>query len=127
LATAITPKKHDRRARGGIMIKVMWLVKRADHLSLEEFERWWTETHAPDIRDEQVPHLVRYIVNVRMEDNLVSKPAEECEWDGIAEEWFPTEAAFNAVYGKENRDAHEDSVSNTGRIQRLVVREVTYV
>jgi hypothetical protein len=31
------------------------------------------------------------------------------------------------VYGKENRDAHEDSVSNTGRIQRLVVKEITFV
>ena len=37
------------------MIKVMWLIKRADHLSMEEFERWWTEKQAPDIRDEQVP------------------------------------------------------------------------
>ncbi len=109
------------------MIKVMWFVKRADHLTLDEFERWWTETHAPDIVDEQVPHLVRYIVNVRTEDTLAGKPDEECEWDGIAEEWFPTEAAFNAVYGKENRDAHEDSVSNTGRIQRMVVKEITFV
>jgi hypothetical protein len=33
------------------VIKVMWFVKRADHLTLEEFERWWTETHAPDIVD----------------------------------------------------------------------------
>ena len=73
------------------------------------------------------PHLVRYIVNVRTDDNLASKPDEEPEWDGIAEEWFPTEAAFNAVYGKEERDAHDDSVANTGRIQRLVVKEITYV
>jgi hypothetical protein len=29
--------------------------------------------------------------------------------------------------GKENRDVHEDSVSNTGRIQRLVVEEITFV
>ena len=72
------------------MIKVMWLIKRAEHLSLEEFAQWWTETQAPDIRDEQVPHLVRYIVNVRTEDDLADKPAEEPEWDGIAEEWFPT-------------------------------------
>jgi hypothetical protein len=92
------------------VIKVMWFVKRADHLTLEEFERWWTETHAPDIRDEQVPHLVRYIVNVRTDDDLVAKPD-----------------AFNAVYGKESRDAHEDSVSNTGRIQRMVVKEITFV
>ena len=41
------------------MIKVMWFVKRADHLTLEEFERWWTETHAPDIVDEVADRDVR--------------------------------------------------------------------
>lgn len=109
------------------MIKVMWLVKRADHLSAEEFAKWWTEVHAPDIRDEQVPHLVRYVVNVRTDDNLVAKPATEPEWDGIAEEWFATEAEFDAVYGKSDRDAHDDADANTSRVERLVVREITYV
>lgn len=108
------------------MIKVMWLVKRAEHLSPEEFAKWWTEVHAPDIRDEQVPHLVRYIVNVRTEDTLAAKPDSEPEWDGIAEEWFATEAAFNAVYGKEDRDAHDDADAHTSKVQRLVVREITY-
>ena len=93
----------------------------------EEFAKWWTETHAPDIQAEQVPHLVGYIVNVAVEDNLAAKPDVEPEWDGIAEEWFPTEAAFNAVYGKEDRDAHEDAESNTSRVERLVVREIKYV
>ncbi len=109
------------------MIKVMWLVKRADHLTREEFADWWLNTHAPDIRDEQVPHLVRYIVNVAAEDNLVAKPETEPEWDGIAEEWFATEAAFNAVYGKSDREAHEDADSNTSQVERLVVREITVV
>jgi hypothetical protein len=109
------------------MIKVMWLIKRADHLSQEEFRAWWTETQAPDIRDEQVPHLVRYIVNIRTEDKLAAKPAEEPEWDGIAEEWFPTAAAFNTVYSKEDRAAHEDFVAHTSRCQRLIVDEISFV
>jgi EthD domain len=108
------------------VVKVMWLVKRAEHLSLEEFAKWWTEVHAPDIRDEQVPHLVRYIVNVRTEDNLPAKPDSEPDWDGIAEEWFATEAAFAAVYGKEDRDAHDDAEAHTSRVERLVVREITF-
>lgn len=109
------------------MIKVMWFVKRAEHLSAEEFARWWTEVHAPDIRDEQVPHLVGYVVNVRVADDLVAKPESEPEWDGIAEEWFATEAEFNAVYGRSDREAHEDADANTSRVERLVVREITYV
>ena len=44
----------------------------------------------------------------------------------IAKEWFPTEAAFNAVYGKENHNAHEDSVSNTGPIP-APFKEITLV
>jgi hypothetical protein len=109
------------------MIKVMWLIKRADHLSMEEFERWWTEKQAPDIRDEQIPHLVRYIVNIRSDDNLPLKPQEEAEWDGIAEEWFPTEKAFTEVYGRENREAHDDFVAHTSRCQRLIVKEISFV
>lgn len=109
------------------MIKVMWLIKRAEHLSLEEFEQWWLEKQAPDIRDEQVPHLVRYIVNVRTDDDLAHKPKEEPEWDGIAEEWFATEKAFNEVYSRENRDAYHDFVAHTSRCQRLIVKEVSFV
>ena len=43
------------------------------------------------------------------------------------EEWFATEAAFNAVYGKSDREAHEDADSNTSKVERLVVREITFV
>lgn len=109
------------------MIRVLWLIKKADHLTMEEFRTWWTERQAPDIRDEQVPNLVRYIVNVRADDDLAAKPAEECDWDGIAEEWFPTAAAFNEVYSKENRAAHEDFEAHTSRCQRLIVDQFTFV
>lgn len=109
------------------MIKVMWFVRRADHLTHEEFVDWWLNTHAPDIRDEQIPHLVRYVVNAAVEDNLVAKPATVPAWDGIAEEWFATEAEFNAVYGRTDRDAHEDADANTSLVERLVVREIPFV
>ena len=109
------------------MIKVMWLIKRADHLTMEEFEKWWTEMQAPDIRDEQVPHLVRYIVNIRTDDDLAHKPAEEPEWDGIAEEWFPTAKAFNEVYSRTDRPAAADFRAHTSRCQRLIVKEIVFV
>lgn len=109
------------------MIKVMWLVRRAEHLSREEFAKWWTEVHAPQITGEQVPRLVRYVVNLRIEDDLPARPASAPDWDGIAEEWFPTEAAFAACYGSTNDEAHADFVAHTSRAERLVVREVTFV
>ena len=39
------------------MIKVMWFLKRAEHLSLAEFRRWWLEEHVPDIIADQQPLL----------------------------------------------------------------------
>jgi uncharacterized protein (TIGR02118 family) len=109
------------------MIKVMWLVKRAEHLSRDEFAKWWTDVHAPQITAEQVPRLVRYVVNVALDDDLPAKPDSEPDWDGVAEEWFPTEAAFAECYGKTNEAAHDDFVAHTSRAQRLVVREITFV
>jgi hypothetical protein len=30
------------------------------------------------------------------------------------------------VYGKEERDAHDDAEAHTSRVERLVVREITF-
>ena len=106
------------------MIKVMWFLKRAEHLTLDEFRTWWVERHAHDIRADQAPHLDRYVVNVREnEDTLTGKPSEEPEWDGVAEQWFADDAAFDAVYSRQDRPTRADTLAHTSRFQRLVVRE----
>lgn len=109
------------------MIKVMWLVKRAEGLSREEFRQWWTEVHAPEVRDTQIPLLVRYVVNVGMVDDLPGRPEEEAEWDGIAEEWFQDRDAFVKVYGNDERGEHTDFVAHTSRAQRLIVEEIPFL
>lgn len=109
------------------MIKVMWLVKRSEALSREEFRHWWTHVHAPDVRDGQMPLLAGYVVNVALVDDLPGRPEEESEWDGIAEEWFQDRDAFIAVYGRADRDEHADFIAHTSRAQRLIVEESTYV
>jgi hypothetical protein len=90
------------RAEDVTMIKVMWFLKRKDGLSLAEFRKWWLEDHVPDIVKHQAPHLKRYTVDIRVEnDDLPGMPAEgQADWDGIAEQWFETRADFEAVYGK---------------------------
>lgn len=107
------------------MIKVMWLLKRAPHLTLEEFGDWWLNHHAKDIAADQAPYLKRYIVDLRVADEsgLAGKPAAEPEWDGIAEQWFETEADYNAVYGRGDRPTRADTLAHTSAFQRLVVRE----
>ena len=107
------------------MIKVMWFLKRAPHLSLEEFGHWWRNVHAPDIIADQSPHLKRYVIDLRVADDsrLAGKPATEPDWDGIAEQWFATEADYNAVYARTDRPTRADTLAHTSAFQRLVVHE----
>lgn len=106
------------------MIKVMWFLKKADHLSLAEFRKWWIEEHAPQIRDTQAPHLKKYVVNVRTdEDELPGKPKTVSEWDGIAEQWFETEADFTAIYGRAVSPTRGDTLAHTSKLERIIVRE----
>ena len=107
------------------MIKVMWFLKRAEHLSLEEFRKWWVEDHAPDIVQHQAPFLKKYTIDVRVEnDVLPGMPAAGiADWDGIAEQWFETEADFAAIYAKPTSPTRGDTLSHVSRFQRIVVRE----
>jgi hypothetical protein len=109
------------------MIKVMWFLKRKEGLSLSDFREWWLNRHAHDVAHHQAPHLARYIVNIRVEeDDLPGRPAEEPEWDGVAEQWFETEDAFRAVYGRAESPTRADTLAHVSRFQRLVVVETDY-
>ena len=107
------------------MIKVIWLLKRADHLSHEEFRAWWLERHAPMIVEAKKPHLKKYVINIRWpQDSLPGKPSNECEWDGCAELWFETEADFSAAYGSSTPSpTRADTLKHVSRLERLVVDE----
>jgi hypothetical protein len=107
------------------MIKVMWFLKRAQHLTQAEFADWWLNHHARDIAADQAPYLRRYVIDLRVEDDsrLAGKPDAEPEWDGIAEQWFATEADYNAVYGRADRPTRADTLVHTSAFQRLVVHE----
>jgi len=107
------------------MVKVLWFLKRADHLTLEEFRRWWLEEHAPEIAADQRPHLKRYIVRVRSDDSALAagRPADDSPWDGIAEQWFETAEDYQAVYGRKDRPTRADTLAHTSRFERLVVED----
>ncbi len=106
------------------MIKVMWFLKRKEHLSLAEFRSWWLDHHAPMIEETQRPHLFRYIVNVRVDtDELPGKPATISDWDGVAEQWFKTEADFKAIYGRAVSPTRADTLAHVSRLERIIVTE----
>ena len=107
------------------MIKVMWLLKRAEHLTLKEFRTWWLEEHARDIVADQTPYLKRYIVDARIDDDtpFAGKPGTECLWDGIAEHWFDTIDDYNAIYSRTDRPTRGDTLAHTSAFERLLVEE----
>jgi uncharacterized protein (TIGR02118 family) len=106
------------------MVKIVWLLRKQPHLSTEQFERWWLEHHAPIART--APGLRRYVVNLAQRpDDLLGKPAVECDWDGVAEQWFDNEADLNAAYGRAvSTEIRADTLAHVQRLERLIVREV---
>ena len=67
------------------MNKVMWLLDRASHLTPGEFHDRWLIRHAQDIISDQVPHLKRCIVDVRVADvdDMAGTPDRAPESDGM--------------------------------------------
>jgi hypothetical protein len=111
------------------VVKVMWFLKRAEGLSLEEFTAWWEE-HLHLIAERQAPYLKHYVVNIRTsdDDTWAGKPQADCEWDGVAEQWFETEDDFNHVYGRPAAaETRTDTLNHVSRFERIIVREIMVV
>lgn len=107
------------------MIKVMWFLKKAEHLTIKEFGEWWLHTHCFDVARHQSPHLKKYVVNVRSgDDGFTGTPANAFEWDGVAEQWFADRESFNAVYGRPDSPTRADTLSHTSALARLIVEEL---
>jgi hypothetical protein len=108
----------------GNVIKVLWFLKRADGLSLEEFREWWLG-HAQDVMNSQQAHLAGYVVNIREadDDSAPGATSDGCEWDGIAEQWFADRAAFEAAYSNPSSATRADTLAHTSRFSRMIVGE----
>jgi uncharacterized protein (TIGR02118 family) len=107
------------------MVKIVWFLRKADHLSMDEFRRWWLERHAPVIAAKQAVMLRRYIVNIRTErDDLPAAAGTPCEWDGMAEEWFESEeAARTALSLPSAPETRADVMAHVSSMSRLIVTE----
>lgn len=108
------------------MVKVVWFLRKADHLSMEQFRRWWLEGHAPMITARQGHLIARYIVNIRSDDDLPGNTATPCEWDGMAEEWFESmEHARQAFSLPSAPETRADVMAHVSAMSRLVMTEHT--
>ena len=76
------------------MFKVVYLLKRKNEMSLEDFRNYWLTKHVPLVL--KLPNLKRYSVNISTRDGA--------EFDGIAELWFEDrnsmKEAFKTMEGK---------------------------
>lgn len=83
------------------MIKLTFCLRRLPHLSREEFQRYWRETHAPLVAARaRTLGIVRYEqvhtgFDAMNEAIRASRGGPE-PYDGIAEIWFESEEAMQA-------------------------------
>ncbi len=108
------------------MIKVMWFLKRADGLTIEEFHDWWVNKHAPDICKDQSPYLVKYVIDTSVQDTSAlpgNARGKDLDWDGVGIQYFESEEAYRAVYSRQNRPTTAEATSKIRSICRLVVKE----
>jgi len=83
------------------MVKLIFCLRRAPHLSREEFQRYWREHHAPLVR-EAAPALriVRYVQTHTLPTTLneaLQRGYQAPEaFDGVAELWWNSLEDFTA-------------------------------
>ncbi len=110
------------------MVKILWFLKRAEGISIEEFSAWWLNVHAPYIAARQGRFLKRYIVNIRSaaDDALPAGTGVVSDWDGVAEEVFLSEAAAREALSLPSApEGRRDLLAHVSKFQRLIVNETS--
>lgn len=84
------------------MIKIVFCLRRAPHLSREQFQAYWRETHAPLVRSHAAALGIRRYVQVHSLDDAISiavaGPRNSPEpYDGVAELWLDSLDALVAA------------------------------
>jgi uncharacterized protein (TIGR02118 family) len=80
------------------MVKLIALLKRKPHLTLEEFERRWLEQHT--LISARLPGLLAYRINISTARQPAGTPAEPI-YDGTAEMWWESIDAMEASFESE--------------------------
>lgn len=78
------------------MKKLTFVLRRAPHLSREEFQRYWREQHAPLVEKHREVLGIRRYVQVHTLDSpanevLRASRGAPAEYDGVAELWFDSD------------------------------------
>jgi uncharacterized protein (TIGR02118 family) len=93
------------------LIKLVFCVRRLPHLSLEEFQRYWLESHGPLVRRHAAALRIKRYVQVHALDLPVNEALRRSRdagerYDGVAELWWESiEDAAAATATSEGQDA----------------------
>lgn len=100
------------------MIKITFCLRRKSGMSLEEFQQYWFQNHAPLVKKHAPAlHIKRYVQTHAAETPLngvlrESRGGPE-PYDGVAEIWFDSvEAMMTAVDNDEGRAASQALVED---------------
>ncbi len=88
------------------MLKLIFCLHRQPHLSRDEFQRYWHETHAPLVRRHAaVLGIRRYVqshtLGGAIGEGLIASRGAPPAYDGVAELWWDDAAAFAAASASE--------------------------
>lgn len=84
------------------MLKLIFCVRRLPQLSRYQFQRYWREQHGPLVeRHAEALRLRRYVQSHTLDSPLnaalQASRGGPAEYDGVAELWWESRAAFEAV------------------------------
>ncbi len=96
------------------MYKLMGVIKRPAGMDFDAFKTWWLTEHAPKVQ--QWPGLVEYRIN------LCTSPDQT--YDGVAEIWFESREAMDAVFSTpEGQRARASAVAGASALEILRTEE----
>jgi uncharacterized protein (TIGR02118 family) len=81
------------------VVKLVYCLRRLSNLSLEEFQRYWLETHGPLVRKHVQALGIRRYVQVHTLDDEANRLLQESRrgverYDGVAELWWDSREAL---------------------------------
>ncbi len=103
------------------MIKLVYCLRRLPHLSREEFQRYWLETHGPLVRSRAQALRIRRYVQVHTLEGSINDALRQNRgaleaYDGVAELWWESVEEFvTAAASPEGRKAGEELLEDERR------------
>ena len=114
------------------MIKLVFMLRRAPHLSREEFQRYWRENHASLVAARaDALGIRRYVQRHTVSEPMFEKMGEPrggvADYDGIAELWWERPGRMTPEQVAAAREANRVLLEDEGRFIDLANSPVFFV